>query len=82
MVETVHGVNDRRCDIIRSFDVEPLEYARLGPEHVGATVVYRDKGRAEAGTITSWDRGIVWARYNRGDTAAAARASDLWLTVG
>lgn len=77
----VHNVRDGRAmpAVLRSFDVAPLEYDNLGPEHVGATVVYRDVGRAEAGSITSWRDGTVFARYSSGDTAAGARAGDLWL---
>lgn len=77
----VHNVRDGRCGLVRSFEAKPLVYDALGPEHVGATVIYRDHGRAEAGTITSWRDGIVFARYSRGDTAAGANASDLLLAT-
>lgn len=77
----VHNVRDGRHGCIGSFEAEPLDYDALGPEHVGRTVIYRDHGRAEAGTITSWRDGKVWARYSRGDTAAGADAGDLLLAV-
>jgi len=44
-------------------------------------VIYRDYGRTEAGTVTSWRDGIVFARYSRGDTAAGANAADLVLGI-
>ena len=77
----IHNVRDGRCGMIGSWLTEPLVYDALSPEHVGRTVIYRDHGRAEAGTITSWRDGIVFARYSRGDTAAGAAASDLVLAV-
>jgi len=78
----VHNVRDGRhgC-IIGTLEVEPLVYGELRPEHVGHSVVYRDVGRAEVGTITSWRDGIVWARYGRGDTAAGADPSRLSLVI-
>lgn len=81
MSEVIHNVRDGRHGVIGSWLAEPLDYDQLGPEHVGRTVIYRDHGRAEAGTITSWRDGIVFARYSRGDTAAGAKASDLWLGI-
>lgn len=81
MAEVVHNVKDGRHGVIGSWLVEPLVYEKLGPDHIGRTVIYRDHGRAEAGTITSWRDGIVFARYSRGDTAAGANASDLCLGI-
>ena len=81
MSQIIHNVRDGRHGVIGSWEVEPLDYAALGAEHVGRTVIYRDVGRAEAGTITSWKDGIVFARYSRGDTSAGARADDLVLGV-
>lgn len=75
----IHNVRDGRNGFIKSFEVEPLDYAALGPEHIGATVIYCDHGRSEAGTITSWRDGIVFARYSRGDTAAGADPANLFL---
>lgn len=77
----VHNVRDGRTGTVRSYETEPLVYDALGPDHVGRTVVYRDHGRAEAGTITSWRNGTVFAKYSRGDTAAGANPSDLLLAV-
>jgi hypothetical protein len=57
-------------------------YEALGPEHVGRSVVYRDHGRAEVGTITSWRDGIVFARYSRGNTSAGADPANLSLVIG
>jgi len=82
MTMMIHDVRDGRVGLIKSFAVRPLIYAELGPEHIGATVVYRNHGRAEAGTITSWRDGMVFAKYSRGDTSAGAKASDLFLVVG
>lgn len=78
---TVHNVDDRRRSWIGSWETKPLDYDKLGPEHVGKTVIYQDHGRAEAGVISSWRNGIVFARYSRGDTAAGAKASDLVFGV-
>ena len=77
----IHNVRDGRAGCIRSYDCEPLVYDELSLDHIGRTVVYRDHGRAEAGTITSWRDGIVFARYSRGDTAAGANAADLMLAL-
>lgn len=77
----VHNVRDGRVPCIRSYETEPLVYNELGPDHVGRTVIYRDHGRAEAGTITSWRDGTVFAKYSQGDTAAGAKASDLLLAI-
>ena len=73
----LHNVRDGRQGWICSFEIESLVYDELRPEHIGRTVIYRDYGRAEAGTLTSWRDGLVFARYSRGDTAAGARAEDL-----
>lgn len=81
MPQTVHNVRDGRHGWIGSWEVEPLVYNALGPEHVGRTVIYQDHGRAEAGTITSWRDGVVFARYSRGDTAAGADPQNLSLAV-
>ncbi len=77
----VHNVRDGRHGCIGSWEVVPLVYDTLGPEHIGHTVIYLDHGRAEAGTITSWKNGIVFAKYSRGDTAAGANPTDLLLAV-
>ncbi len=77
MVEVVHNVDDRRHGWVGSWEIEPLVYAWLGPADVGRTVIYRDHGRAEAGTLSSWRDGKVFARYSRGDTAAGADADAL-----
>lgn len=79
----IHNVRDGRHGVIGSWEVEPLRYENLDPSHVGRTIIYRDHGRAEAGTLTSWRDGIVFARYSRGDTAAGADAatSDLLLAI-
>ena len=77
MSDIVHNVDDRRHGWIGSWTVAPLDVSKLTNADVGRTVIYRDHGRAEAGTLTSWRDGIVFARYSRGDTAAGANASDL-----
>jgi hypothetical protein len=77
----VHNVRDGRHGMVGSWEVEPLVYDQLGPDHIGRTVIYQDHGRAEAGTITSWREGVVFARYSRGDTAAGANAASLSLAV-
>lgn len=85
----VHNVRDGRRGWIGSWRVEPLVYDALRLADVGRTVIYRDwghlrdstKGTAEAGTLSSWKGGIVFARYSRGDTAAGANAEDLCFGV-
>lgn len=77
----VHNVRDGRIGMIGSWLVEPLVYADLSCDHVGATVIYRDHGRAEAGTITSWRDGIVFAKYSRGDTSAGSNPANLSLGI-
>jgi hypothetical protein len=77
MSDVIHNVRDGRYGWIGSWKIASLDIAKLTEADVGRTVIYRDHGRAEAGTITSWRAGIVFARYSRGDTSAGARASDL-----
>lgn len=77
----VHNVRDGRNGWIGSWEIEPLEYDRLTDSDIGRTVIYRDRGRAEAGTLTSWRDGIVFARYSRGDTAAGASPNSLVFGV-
>jgi hypothetical protein len=73
----VHNVRDGRRSYIGSWLAEPLYYDDLCHSDIGRTVIYRYHGRAEAGTITSWRNGLVFARYSRGDTAAGAYADSL-----
>lgn len=76
------NVYDRRTGDIRAFETEPLVYDELKPEHVGRTVIYRAAWCfAEAGTLTSWRDGIVFARYSTGDTAAGALPEHLEFAV-
>lgn len=77
----VHNVNDRRRGWIGSWEVVPLVYNDLTAADAGRTVIYRDHGRAEAGTLSSWRNGIVFARYSRGDTAAGANPVTLCFGV-
>lgn len=81
----INNVYDRHRRWIGSWEVEPLRYDALGDSDVGRTVIYRDSHarenstscRAEAGVISSFRNGKVWARYSTGSTAAAAEPSDL-----
>jgi hypothetical protein len=73
----IHNVRDGRRGFFGSWIVEPLNYDRLSLSDVGRTVIYRDHGRAEAGSLTSWRNGTVFARYSRGDTAAGAEPENL-----
>ena len=81
MSEIVHNVRDGRRGWIGSWLTLPLDIAKLTEADIGRTVIYRDHGRAEAGTLTSWRDGIVFARYSRGDTSSGANASDLVFGV-
>ncbi len=77
MTSLVHNVTDRRYGWIGSWEIGPLDPAKLSVEDIGRTVIYQDYGRAEAGTLSSWRGDLVFARYSRGDTAAGAQASSL-----
>lgn len=79
--QVVHNVDDRRYGWVGSWDTEPLDLAKLTDADIGRTVIYRDYGRAQAGTLTSWRNGLVFARYSRGDTSAGAHASSLVFGV-
>lgn len=73
MDSVVHNVEDRRHGWIGSWNVEPLSFSKLTEADIGRTVIYRPRhGQAEAGTLVSWRDGLVFARYSRGDTAAAS----------
>lgn len=73
----VHNVSDRRHDWIGSWEVEPLDYDKLSEADIGRTVIYRDHGRAEAGTLSSFRSNTVFARFHKGDTAAGCNPRDL-----
>jgi hypothetical protein len=77
------NVIDRRHGWIGSWEVEdsPLVLIDLKPTDIGRTVIYRDHGRAEAGTLTSWNGLYVFARFHRGETAAACSPEDLTFAV-
>lgn len=77
----IHNVDDRRRGWVGSWEAVPLVYDALTAEDVGRTVIYRDHGRAEAGTLSSWRDGTVFARYSRGDTAAGANPANLCFGV-
>lgn len=77
MSEIANNVFDGRTGTIGSWELEPLDIARLTVADVGRTVIYRDHGRAEAGTLTSWNGEVVFARYSSGDTAAGAHPDRL-----
>lgn len=77
MSRQIDNVRDERIGMIGSWLVEPLYYETLTESDIGRTVIYRDHGRAQAGTLTSWRAGLVFARYSRGDTSAGALSADL-----
>ncbi|MEO6382005.1 MAG: hypothetical protein ABIO35_08405 [Nitrobacter sp.] len=77
MSEIVHNVRDGRHGLVGSWNVEPLDITKLSEADIGRTVIYRDHNRAEAGTLTSWRDGFVFARYSRGHTSAGAYPCDL-----
>ena len=81
MPEIIHNVHDRRHGLIGSWEIKPLDVTKLTEADIGRTVIYRDHGRAEAGTLTSWRNKIVFARYSTGDTAAGADAARLAFGV-
>jgi len=73
----LHNVQDNRTHVIGPWEVAPLEYYCLLEADKGRTVIYLDHGRAEAGTLSSWRDGKVWARFSEGDTAACCDPKDL-----
>ena len=79
----IHNVRDGRNGTVGSWEIEaePFVYRCLQDADIGRTVIYRDHGRAEAGTLTSWRLGRVWARFSRGDTAAACDPRDLVFAI-
>lgn len=81
MGEIIHNVDDGRFGWVGSWEIEPLDYTKLKISDMGRTVIYRYHGRAEAGTLTSWRDGMVFARYSRGDTAAGTLASNMVFGV-
>jgi hypothetical protein len=87
MTTTLHNVLDRRYSWIGRWEAVPLDYAALTEADIGRTVIYLDRGReqrwgwAEAGTLSSFRDGLVWARFSKGDTAAACAPHDLMLAA-
>lgn len=79
----VHNVTDRRNDWIGPWEIEPepLDISKLWAGDEGRTVIYRDHGRAEAGTLSSWTATTVFARFHKGETAAACSPEDLHFAV-
>lgn len=80
----VHNVTDRRHASVGSWEVEPLDIKALTDADIGRTVIYRDVGRAEAGTLSSFRKApypIVWARFGTGSTGASCRPEDLVFGV-
>lgn len=77
----IHNVRDGRHGWIGSWEVAPLRYEDLTEADIGRTVIYQDHGRAEAGTLSSFKNGIVFARYSSGDTAAGAQPESLVFGV-
>lgn len=76
-ISIIHNVRDGRYGYVGLFVVIPLNYDDLTADDIGRTVIYQDHGRAEAGTLASYRDGHVWARFSRGDTAAACDPRDL-----
>lgn len=81
MTEVIHNVRDGRHGWMGAWEVEPLDINKLTDADIGRTVIYRGYNHAEAGTLTSWCNGLVFARYSRGDTSAGANASDVVFGV-
>lgn len=79
----IHNVTDRRHDWIGSWEVETLTpYELINKLKTGATVIYRDSaGKAEAGTVSSWNARRVWANFGKGSTAAACDPADLFMAI-
>lgn len=75
------NVEDRRHDWIGSWKVEQLRYYALTYEDIGRTVIFSSHNKKEAGTLVGWKNGLVFARYSKGDTAAAAKPSELVFGV-
>jgi hypothetical protein len=82
MIVTLTNVRDRRHGWIGEWDVEPLVYDELTEADVGRTVIYFGTfDYHEAGTLSSFRDGLIWARFSRGDTAAACRPDGLCFGV-
>lgn len=79
----VHNVIDRRNDWVGPWEIEaePLDLSKLWAGDEGRTVIYQDFGRAEAGTLSSWNGSVVFVRFHKGDTAAACTPSDLHFAI-
>lgn len=77
----IHNMRDRRNDWVGTFECEPLVYDALTERDIGRTVVYRKSAPAEAGILTSWKGGLVFARYGKGDTAAGSKPENLLLVI-
>lgn len=74
----LHNIRDGRTGgRIETWEIEPLVYDELTAHDIGRTVIYQDYGRAQAGTLSSFRDGTVWARFSQGDTAASCNPADL-----
>ncbi len=82
-MSVVHSVHDRRVQWIGPWEIEdkPIDLSGLRESDKGRTVIYRDHGRAEAGTLSSWTPTTVFVRFHQGDTGAACSPCDLHFAV-
>lgn len=88
-MNVVHNVHDRRHGWVGAWETEPLVYRELTDADLGRTVIYREGEWTqrrpfpvtEAGTLSSWRLGMVWARFHRGDTATACKHETLCFGV-
>lgn len=82
MTTTLHSVHDRRHGWVGAWEVEPLAYDQLKETDVGRTVIYHGRENYEAGKLTSWRDGVVYAQFDTGCTSAGCRACDVSFGVG
>lgn len=76
---TLHNVWDQRRKWIGSWEVEPLVYDKLSHNDIGRVVIYKpSQGNNEAGILSSFRDGLVFARFTpEGITNAACKPEDL-----
>lgn len=77
----VHNVTSKHNNWIGPWEVAPLDYGVLTDADIGRDVIYRAHNTAEHGIITSYRDGRIWARFHKGDTAAACDPRDLVFAV-
>jgi hypothetical protein len=82
-LKTVFNVVDRRHGWIGGWEIGDYSLAEINltDDYIGRTVIYINPTTREAGTLTSFNDELAFARYTTGETAAGANKRDLYFAI-